>query len=255
MRASMLTIGLVLGVLAAILVAVASAERAVPTAAGACELPRGSERVAIYPADFTTRIDNAWWPMKPGSRWVYRETAPDGAGQRVVVTVLSKTKLIANGVRARIVHDAVTEDGKPVEVTDDWYAQDRCGNVWYLGEDTKEYENGKVVSTEGSFEAGVDDAQPGVIVPAKPKPGMRYRQEYYAGNAEDRGEVFSLTERAEVPFGYFRKARVLMTRDLNPLEPKVLEYKFYARGIGPVLAIGVSGGSDREELVSYRRGG
>jgi hypothetical protein len=254
MRASSLTIGLVLGVLAAILVAVVSAARTVPTAAGACELPQGAERVAIDPADFTTRIDNAWWPMKPGSRWVYRETAPDGTGQRVVVTVLSKTKLIANGVWARIVHDAVTEDGKPVEVTDDWYAQDRCGNLWYLGEDTKEYENGKVVSTKGSFEAGVDGAQPGVIVPAKPKPGTRYRQEYYAGHAEDRGEVFSLKERAEVPFGYFRKGRVLMTRDLNPLEPKVLEYKFYARGIGPVLAIGVSGGSDREELVSYKRG-
>ena len=248
------TIGLVLSVLAAALVAVASAARAVPTAAGACELPQGAERVAIDPADFTTRIDNTWWPMTPGSRWVYRETAPDGTAQRVVVTVLHKTKLIANGVRARIVHDAVTEDGKPVEVTNDWYAQDRCGSVWYLGEDTKEYENGKVVSTKGSFEAGVDGAQPGVIVPAKPRPGMRYRQEYYAGHAEDRAEVFSLTERAEVPFGYFRKGRVLMTRDLNPLEPKVLEYKFYARGIGPVLAIGVSGGSDREELVSYRRG-
>jgi len=254
MRASRLTIGLVLGVLAATLVAVASAARAVPTAAGACDLPQGAERVAINPADFTTRIENAWWPMKPGSRWVYRETAPDGTVQRVVVSVLSKTKLIANGVRARIVHDAVTEDGKSVEVTNDWYAQDRCGNVWYFGEDTKEYENGRVVSTEGSFEAGVDGAQPGVIVPAKPKPGMRYRQEYYAGHAEDRAEVFSLTERAEVPFGYFRKGRVLMTRDLNPLEPKVLEYKFYARGIGPVLAIGVSGGSDREELVSYKRG-
>jgi len=254
MRASRLTIGLVLSVLAAALVAVASAARAVPTATGACDLPQGSGRVAIDPADFTTKIDNAWWPMKPGSRWVYRETAPDGTAQRVVVTVLNKTKLIANGVRARIVHDAVTEDGEPVEVTNDWYAQDRCGNVWYLGEDTKEYENGKVVSTKGSFEAGVDGAQPGVIVPAKPRPGMRYRQEYYAGHAEDRAEVFSLTERAEVPFGYFRKGRVLMTRDLNPLEPKVLEYKFYARGIGPVLAIGVSGGSDREELVSYKRG-
>jgi len=254
MSASKLTIAVVLAVLAATLVAVASGGRTTTMATGACDLPQGAERVAIDPTDFTTQIDNPWWPMKPGSRWVYRETAPDGTVQRVVVTVTTKTRLIANGVRARVVHDAVTEESKPIEITDDWYAQDRCGNVWYFGENTKEYENGKVVSTEGSFEAGIDGAQPGVTVPAKPRPGMRYRQEYYVGHAEDRAEVFSLREQAEVPFGHFRKGRVLMTRDLNPLEPKILEYKFYARGIGPVLAIGVSGGSDREELLRYERG-
>jgi hypothetical protein len=220
----------------------------------ACELPRGSERVALDPARFTTAVTNPWWPMKVGSRWVYRETAPDGTVQRVVVTVLPKTKLIANGVTARVVRDVVTEDGEPVEVTDDWYAQDRCGNVWYLGEATTEYENGKPVSTKGSFEAGVDGAQAGVIMPARPKPGMRYRQEHYTGQAEDRAEIFSLREQVEVPFGHFRRGRVLMTRDLNPLEPRVLEYKFYARGIGPVLAVGVSGGADREELVRYVEG-
>jgi hypothetical protein len=223
-------------------------------AAAACELPQGSQRVRLDPADFTTRITNPWWPMKPGSRWVYRETAPDGTVQRVVVAVLARTKLIANGVTARVVRDVVTEDREPVEVTDDWYAQDRCGNIWYLGEATTEYENGKPVSTKGSFEAGVDGAQAGVIMPAKPKPGMRYRQEYYAGQAEDRAEVVSLREQVEVPFGHFRSGRVLMTRDLNPLDPKVLEYKFYARGIGMVLAVGVSGGDDREELVRFIRG-
>jgi hypothetical protein len=190
--------------------------------------------------------------MRPGSRWVYRGTAPDGTRQRVVVTVTRRTKLIANGVTARGVRDVVTEDGEPVEVTDDWYAQDRCGNVWYLGEATTEYENGKPVSTEGSFEAGVDGAQPGIVMPAKPTVGLRYRQEYYRGHAEDRASIMSRTEQAEVPFGHFRP--VLMTRDVNPLSPKVLEYKFYARGIGPVLAVGISGGSDREELVRYVRG-
>ena len=220
----------------------------------ACELPQGSERLRLDPADFTTRITNPWWPMRPGSRWVYRETAPDGTVQRVVVTVLGRTKRIANGVTARVVRDVVTEEGKPVEVTDDWYAQDRCGNIWYLGEATTEYENGKPVSTKGSFEAGVDGAQAGVIMAANPGPGMRYRQEYYAGQAEDRAEVVSLTEQVEVPYGHFRRGRVLMTRDLNPLEPKVLEYKFYARGIGMVLAVGVSGGADREELVRYIQG-
>ena len=224
------------------------------TSTARCELPQGAERVPLDPADFTTRITNPWWPMRVGSRWVYRETSPDGTVQRVVVSVLPKTKLIANGVRARVAHDVVTEDGEPVEVTDDWYAQDRCGNVWYLGEATTEYENGKPVSTHGSFEAGVDGAQAGVAVPAKPRPGLRYRQEHYAGEAEDRAEVVSLREQVEVPFGYFPRGRVLMTRDLNPLEPRVLEYKFYARGIGPVLAVGVSGSQDREELVRYIRG-
>ena len=229
-----------------------SSARAEATAS--CQIPRGSERVRLNPADFTTRIDNAWWPMRPGSRWVYRETDPDGTKQKVVVTVTRKTRKIANGITARVVHDVVTEGSEFVEVTDDWYAQDRCGNVWYLGEATKEYENGKVVSTAGSFEAGVDGAQAGVIMPAKPRAGLEYRQEYYAGEAEDRAGVVSLSEQAEVPFGHFRKGKVLMTRDLNPLEPKILEFKFYARGIGPVLAIGVSGGSDREELLSFRKG-
>jgi len=221
-------------------------------ASSGASLPRGSEPVTLDPADFTTRIDNPFWPMRPGSRWVYRETAPDGTRQRVVVTVTRRTRLIANGVTARVVHDVVTEGGEPVEVTDDWYAQDRAGNVWYLGEDTKEYEDGRVVSTAGSFEAGVDGAQAGVVMPARPRVGLRYRQEYLAGQAEDRAEVFSLSEQVEVPFGHFR--RVLATRELNPLEPRVLEYKLYARGVGPVLALGISGGDDREELVSFRRG-
>jgi hypothetical protein len=217
-------------------------------------LPQGGEPVALDPADFTTKIDNPYWPMRPGNRWIYRETAPDGTKQRVVVTVTKRTKRIANGVTARVVTDVVTERGKPVEVTDDWYAQDRAGNIWYLGEFTTEYENGKPVSTEGSFEAGVDGAQAGIAMPARPRAGLRYRQEHYRGHAEDRAEVFSLKEQAEVPFGHFKRSRVLMTKDLNALKPKILEYKFYARGVGPVLAIGVSGGSDREELVSFRRG-
>ena len=221
-------------------------------ASGGSSLPKGSEPVRLDPAEFTTEIDNPYWPMAVGSRWVYRETDPEGTRQRVVVTVTEKTKRIANGIEARVVRDVVTEDGAPVEVTDDWYAQDAAGNVWYLGEDTTEFENGKPVSKQGSFEAGVDGAQPGVIMPAEPEAGLAYRQEYYAGEAEDEGEIVSLDEQAEVPFGHFRE--VLMTRDLNPLEPKILELKFYARGVGPVLAIGVSGGADREELVSFSPG-
>ena len=215
-------------------------------------LPQGSEQVKLDPADFTTEIDNEWWPMRPGTRWVYRETAPDGTRQKVVVTVTDKTKRIANGVEAVVVHDAVTEKGVPVEITDDWYAQDREGNVWYLGESTTEYEKGKPVSKSGSFEAGKDGAQAGVIMPADPRPGLSYRQEYYKGEAEDRASIVSVDEQAEVPAGHYRPA--LMTRDENPLEPKILEFKFFAKGVGPVLAVGVSGGSDREELVSFEAG-
>jgi hypothetical protein len=215
-------------------------------------LPQGRERVDLNPADFTTRIDNPYWPMKPGRRWVYRETDSKGAEQRVEVTVTRKTKKIANGIEARVVHDVVAENGEPVEVTDDWYAQDSEGNIWYLGEHTTEYENGEPTTTAGSFEAGVDGAQPGIIMPAEPEAGMTYRQEYYAGEAEDKGEIVSLGEQAEVPFGHFKN--VLMTKELNPLEPKVLEFKFYARNVGPVLAVSVSGGSDREELVRYTAG-
>jgi hypothetical protein len=108
---------------------------------------------------------------------VYRETSIDGTVQRVVVKVTHRTKRIANGITARVVRDTVTEKGQLVEDTFDWYAQDRRGNVWYLGESTKEYENGKVVSTRGSWEAGVDGARAGIAMPARPRPGLQYRQE------------------------------------------------------------------------------
>ena len=224
---------------------------ALPSTAAA-GLPRGDDHVVLDPAHFSTRITNPWWPMRPGSRWVYRETDSGGGGRRRdVVTVTHRTRRMANGVTARVVRDVATEDGEPVEVTRDFYAQDRRGTVWYLGEDTAEYENGRVVSREGSFEAGVDGAEAGVIMPARPRPGLRYRQEYFKGHAEDRARIVSLREQAGVPYGHFR--HVLMTREDDPLEPRALEFKFHARGVGPVLAVSVSGGSDREELVRFRR--
>jgi hypothetical protein len=230
-----------------------SSGEASATPAAGSDLPQGSEPVELDPAEFTTEIDNRYWPMTPGNRWVYRETDTEGGVQRVVVTVTDQTKRIANGVEARVVHDVVSEDGERVEVTDDWYAQDTEGNIWYLGEDTKEYENGEVVTRAGSFEAGVDGAQPGVIMPAEPEVGMTYRQEYYAGEAEDEGEILSTGEQAEVAAGHYED--VLVTKDTNPLEPKVLEYKHYAPGVGPVLAVGVSGGLGLEELVSFHEAG
>jgi hypothetical protein len=220
---------------------------------GSGGLPQGSERVKLDPADFTTKIDNPYWPMQPGTRWVYRETGGDGPPNRVVVTVTDFTKRVRAGIVARIVHDRVTQAGRLVEDTMDWYAQDGDGNVWYLGEDTREYEDYTKVSTKGSWEAGIDGAQPGVIVPAHPRVGMAYRQEHRAGTAEDRARVLALDERVEVPVGSFDQ--VLMTRDWTPLEPDVVEHKFYARGTGPVLTMDVSGGRGREELlrVTHRK--
>jgi hypothetical protein len=208
--------------------------------------------VALAASAFSTHIDNPYLPMSPGSRWVYHETAADGTSQRVVVKVTRQTKLISNGVTARVVRDTATSKGQVVEDTFDWYAQDKRGNVWYLGEDTKEFENGKVVSTHGSWEAGVSGARAGIVMPAHPRPGMQYRQEYLKGQAEDSARVLSLDDQVEVPVGHFK--HVVLTKEWNPLEPKVLEYKLYARGVGPVLALTVSGGSDREELVSFHRG-
>ena len=163
-------------------------------------LPQGAEKVKLDPAEFTTEIDNPCWPMSKGSRWTYRETDQDGARQKVVVTVTGKTKTIANGVEAVVVHDVVTEDGVPIEVTDDWYAQDSEGNVWYLGEDTTEYENGKPTSKAGSFEAGVDGAEAGsscrpIRSPACPT--ARSTQ----GRGRGPGEHRRHDEQAEVPSG------------------------------------------------------
>lgn len=218
-------------------------------------LPQGSERVNLDPAEFTTEIDNPYWPMSPGNRWVYRETDTKGTVEKVVVEVTNETKTIANGVEARVVRDTVTEDGVPVEVTDDWYAQDSAGNIWYLGEATQEYVNGKPGTTSGSFEAGVDGAQAGIAMPANPEPGLSYRQEYYKGEAEDKGAVVTVgEEQVQVPYGHF-DADVVMTRDLVPTEPKVQELKFYAPGIGMVLSVHTDGAGGRGELVSYTPGG
>jgi len=213
-------------------------------------LPQGTKPMKLDPADFTTNIDNPYWPMRPGSHWVYRETE-NGETQRVDVTVTDKTKMLA-GITARVVHDQVTRKCQVIENTLDWYAQDSHGNLWYLGEDTAEYENGKLKTKEGTWAAGVDGAEPGVVVPASPKQGMRYREEYYAGHAEDGAEVLSVNSQVQVPFGRFRNA--VLTRNFSSIEPTVEEMKLYAKGVGPVMELLVSGGSGRTELLGYTQG-
>jgi hypothetical protein len=217
-------------------------------------LPEGREPAKIDPADFTTTIDNPNYPLRPGDRRAYRETAPDGTRQKIVDVVTNRTKRIANGVTARVILATVTNPmGKVVEFTEEWFAQDGAGNVWYFGEDTTTYENGRA-NKHGSFEAGVNGAEPGVQMPAQPERGMRYRLEGgYATGAADHTEVLSVgKEQVEVPFGYFRKT--VMTRDHTPLEPRVSELWFYAKGVGAVLALDISDGDHREELVKFRPG-
>jgi len=219
----------------------------------ASALPRGDETVQLDPADFTVDITNRWWPMDVGDRWVYEESDGKGGVQKIEVTVLDRTKTVAAGVEARVVHDIATEDGEVVEDTLDYYAQDADGNVWYLGEKTAEYEHGELATTEGSWEAGVDGGQAGILLPADPQVGAGYRQEYLAGHAEDEGYILSTGEQVQVPAGLY--TGTLMTRDTSPLEPKLVELKFYAAGVGPVMEVPISGESGRNVLVETTRTG
>jgi hypothetical protein len=222
------------------------------TASVSAGLPQSSEAVTLDPSLFAgVALDNPYSPLKAGSRWVYRETDAEGTKQDVVVTVTDRTKMII-GIDATVVHDVVSENGHVVEDTLDWYAQDTLGNLWYLGEDTKEFEGGKVSSTAGSWEAGVDGAQPGIVLPAHPAVGMAYRQEYYAGQAEDAAEILNLGKHVDVPFGSFDA--VLQTKETTALEPDVVEHKFYAKGVGMVESIDVSGGSSHDVLLTFKPG-
>jgi hypothetical protein len=222
-------------------------------AASPLPLPQGSEAVALDPALFAgVAIDNPYWPLARGSHWVYSEDDGEGNVNRVEVTVLDGAKEIL-GIQATVVHDVVSLDGEILEDTFDWYAQDTFGNVWYMGEDTKELENGKVTSTEGSWEAGVDGAQAGVIMPAEPQVGMAYRQEWYTGHAEDTAEVLSLDGSVTVPAGTY--TNLLQTREHTALEPDVVEEKLYAKGVGEVAATQTAGGTSIEKLLEFTPGG
>jgi hypothetical protein len=217
------------------------------SSSSATEASKHAYAPRMRPADFGGPVDNPYFPLTPGSRWVYEGRKAEG-NERTVVEVTRDAKTIL-GITAVVVHDTVTKDGNVKEDTFDWYAQDRRGNVWYLGEDTKEYENGAVVNTKGSWEAGVNGAQAGIIMQAKPKAGATYRQEYYKGQAEDFATVLGTTKSVKVPAGSYRD--VLKTKDFTPLEPKLLEHKYYARGVGVVQEVTVKGGSGRVVLVEH----
>jgi hypothetical protein len=220
--------------------------------AQAAELPQGREPVSLDPAEFSARIDHRYWPMRPGARWVYRGHDAEGARSRSVVTVTKKTRLVANGIRARALRDVAIEDGKLIEVAFEWYAQDEAGNVWFLREDVQRRKGGRLRRTRG-WEAGVDGAKPGVVMAAQPAVGMRWRQQHAAGRNADRSEVLSTEERVSVPFRQLNHG--VMIRETTPLEPRALEYKLYAPDVGLAMTVEISGGSERVELVRYSRAG
>jgi hypothetical protein len=205
----------------------------------------------LSPSDFVARVDNPWFPLQPGSEYRYRGVK-DRTKTVDVAKVTHSTKRIL-GVDTTVVHDVVSVNGRPEEVTDDFYAQDRHGNVWYFGEATKELDrHGNTVSTEGSFQAGVNGARAGVLIPGRPRVGLAARQEFLKGQAEDHFKILDLNAEVSVPFVHSRHA--LRTREWTPLEPAVVDNKYYVRGIGTVREIAVRGPVERLRLVSFRQG-
>ncbi|MEV6415074.1 hypothetical protein [Kribbella sp. NPDC051718] len=220
------------------------------TAGRNCPLPTfgsgATYRPRISPGDFSPYVTNRFFPLKVGRTLVYTGIK-DGKKALNITTTTSRTKVVG-GVRTRVVEDRLYLDSVLEERTSDYYAQDRCGNVWYFGEDTATLDaRGRVISTEGSFHAGVDGAQPGVFMQARPQLCRWFRQEWYAGQAEDTFRVIDRSARIRVPYRSFRHA--LRTEEKTALEPEVLDNKYYVPGIGEVFEGSVKGPREVLQLV------
>src|SRR5437016_7031615 len=198
----------------------------------------------IDPANFVRHVTNPFFPLPPGQTFVYEGHTKDGFVHNDFI-VTRKTKVIL-GVTCTEVHDVVYLDGELAEDTLDWYAQDNQGNVWYFGESTAEYENGRPVTVAGSFTAGVNDDKPGIIMEGHSVPGDFYRQEFALATAEGNALVLRPDATVNVPAGLFHHC--LKTQETTPLEPDALENKFYASGVGNVLTVDLRTG-DRIKLV------
>jgi hypothetical protein len=198
---------------------------------------------------FSARVDNPWFPLRPGTVYVYRGVK-DGKPSVDVLIVTPRVKTI-DGAPCVVVEDRLFLAGRLEERTTDWYTQDRRGNVWYFGESTAELDRrGRVTSTEGSWQAGRNGAAPGIYLPAHPRAGQSGRQEFYKGHAEDHFRVLDLGANVKVPAVSSRAA--LLTEEWTPLEPAVLDHKLYVRGIGNVLEQSVKGPNERNALVSVQ---
>jgi len=221
---------------------------AMATAAGAkSNVP--APLLQLDPGNFVSEVTNPYFPLPPGTTFTYRGES-EGTPTRDVMTVTEDTKVIL-GVTTTVVHHLSYEDGVLIEDTFDWFAQDVEGNVWYFGEDTKELDgNGNVISTEGSWEAGVNGAEPGIIMLADPKKGDKYKQEFAPDVAEDMAQVIGFEDSLCVRYGCFEN--VLVTKEWSPLEKGVVEYKYYAQGVGFIFGTMVKGGDEQTELVRVR---
>jgi hypothetical protein len=228
-----------------VVAALAAIAGALVLAAPALSAP-SCPRPPRLPAEFVGQIDNPYLPLKPGTTLTYKGKL-DGKSATDVFAVTSGTKVIL-GVTTTVVHDQVFIKGELAEDTFDWFAQDRAGNVWYFGEDTKELENGQVVSTEGSWEAGVNNARAGIFMPAAPQVGQAFKQEDAKNVAEDCSKIVDLNASVKTPFVSSNQA--LKTEEFSLLEPDVLDNKYYVRDIGLVREQTIQGGSDVLELVS-----
>ena len=200
----------------------------------------------INPSEFSSEIDNRYFSLTSGKKMVYEAKTEEGT-ERIEVYVTDETRVVM-GVETRVVWDRVWLNNSLIEDTKDWYAQDKEGNVWYFGEESVELIDGKIVSYAGSWEAGIDGAQPGIIMKASPKVGDSYRQEYYKGEAEDMADVLALNEDVKVPFGNF--SGCLKTRDYTPLEIGADEYKYYCSEVGGVVLEVVVESDDKVELLT-----
>jgi len=203
----------------------------------------------IVPNDFVSEINNKFFTLVPGTTFIYESQREDGT-ERNEVNVTNNTKVVL-GVQTVVVWDRVWLDDELIEETFDWYAQDSSGNVWYFGEDSKEYESGKVISTEGSWEAGIDGAKPGIIMQAEQKLGQPYKQEYYKGKAEDMAQVVAVNEKVNVPFGTFDNC--IKTKDWNTLVSGSVEFKYYCPQVGGVTLEVDQDGSNPVELIDMKK--
>ena len=208
----------------------------------------GSYSPTIDPSNFGSTIDNRWFPLKPGTTFHYRGVAENGrTPQTDVETVTHQTKQIM-GVTSTVVRDTVSQNGQPVERTFDWYAQDREGNVWYMGEDSREMRHGRFVRVGDSWTGGANGAQPGIIMPANPQRGEAYRQEYYPGHALDQARVLGSGGPVTVPNGSYKST--LLTDETAPkLDPGVHEHKYYVAGVGDIKEQTVAGNHEEIKLV------
>jgi hypothetical protein len=236
-------LAVLLALLVVVPVAACTGKATSTTSAGGTTVADGAYNPTIDPADFSAEVTNAYFSLVPGTTLHY-ETI--GTTEATTVTVTGDTRVVM-GVTCAVVHDVVMDSGVLVEDTYDWYAQDRRGNVWYFGEASTAYEDGQA-AMEGSWEAGVGGALPGIVMEASPTVGDTYRQEYLAGVAEDRGEVLAVGETISLGYGAFDDC--VRTKDWTDLEPSFVENKTYCRDVGQVLAVVVQGASDREELVA-----